>query len=78
MMIMQSCFLESVKGTLNFAADRTDGGAFSNSNSAHIRQNLAPIEVELVKRLTGAKRAVPLYGGAVQRHSDPDMLACYD
>jgi hypothetical protein len=121
MMTMQSSFSQSVKGTLNFAADKSDGGEFSNTNPVHIRQNLRPVEVEirnvralkqkpaldsygftltehpcgradwtnkawidaeyipscveLVKRLTGAKKAVPLYGGALQRHSDPDMRA---
>ncbi len=108
-------YAQTVKSTFNFAADRNDGGEFSNTMPERSRQNLRPMEieirngrdwpqkptlenegltitqhasgradwsnpawikseyvpscVELVKKLTGAKQAIPVYS-PLQRRVD--------
>lgn len=42
-----SAFPVSVKGTLNFAADRSDGGSFSNF-TGQADQKLLPVEVDII------------------------------
>lgn len=44
---MQSNYAEVVKGVINFAADKNDGGEFSNTAPERSRQNLTPLEVEI-------------------------------
>jgi hypothetical protein len=112
---MQKHNANSVKGVLNFAADKSDGGQFSNTRPERTRQNLLPTEldirngrhgpqqptleregvtlvshpggradwsnrewiaaeyipscVELVKQLTGARMALPIYA-PMQRRVD--------
>jgi hypothetical protein len=46
-MPVQMIFPQSVKATVNFAADRNDGGQFSNTNPSTTRQNLLPVEIEI-------------------------------
>jgi hypothetical protein len=104
---MQSNYQKTVTGTFNFAADKNDGGEFSNTKPERSRQNLRPVDVEirngriwpekptlknegvmlaehvsgkadwsnpewitseyvpscveLIKKLTGAKQALPIY-----------------
>lgn len=42
-----SGFPQTVVGTLNFAADRSFGGVFSNTAPEMVRQSLLPVEVEI-------------------------------
>jgi hypothetical protein len=44
---MQMSYPRSVRATLNFAADRSDGGEFSNGRPDRSRQKLLPNEVEI-------------------------------
>jgi hypothetical protein len=44
---VQANYANSVKGLLNFAADKNDGGQFSNTRPERTRQNLQPLEVEI-------------------------------
>lgn len=44
---MLSNYAETVKGTLNFAADRSDGGQFSNTRPDRTSQKLVPAEAEI-------------------------------
>jgi hypothetical protein len=44
---MQMSYPSTVKATLNFAADKHDGGEFSNTRPARSRQKLLPAEVEV-------------------------------
>jgi hypothetical protein len=44
---MQSNYAQTVKGVINFAADKNDGGQFSNTKPERSRQNLRPVEVEI-------------------------------
>lgn len=112
---MQSHYAQTVTGTLNYAADKNDGGEFSNTRPERSRQNLRPVDitirnartwpqkptlevegvvitahpagkaewsnpawiqsdyvpscVELIKKLTGAKQAIPIYS-PLQRRND--------
>ena len=40
-------YANSVTGMMNFAADKNDGGQFSNTRPERTRQNLQPVEVEI-------------------------------
>jgi len=112
---MQSHYGKTVIGSFNYAADKNDGGEFSNTKPERSRQNLRPVDVvirngriwpqqptlenegltliahssgkadwsnpgwinseyvpsciELIKKLTGAKQAVPIYA-PLQRRVD--------
>ena len=44
---MQAAYAESVNASLNFAANRTDLGEWSNTNPARTRQNLLAVELEI-------------------------------
>jgi hypothetical protein len=55
-MNIQSNFPLSVKSTLNFTADRHDGGQFSNTMPQHTRQNLVSVEVEITNARTLAQK----------------------
>jgi hypothetical protein len=44
---MQSSYAPTVKATLNFAADKNDGGEFSNTRPERSRQKLQPMEVAI-------------------------------
>jgi len=117
---MQSHYQPTVTGTFNYAADKNDGGEFSNTRPERSRQNLQPLDitirngrtwsqkptlgneglmiaehssgkadwanrqwidseyvpscVELIKKLTGAKQAIPIYS-PLQRRVDYDKYA---
>src|SRR5262249_26918006 len=67
---MQSGQSHSVKATLNFAADRNDGGRFSNGKPERIRQNLLPVEVDITNmRGMSRKPSLDVEGFAVVKHS---------
>jgi hypothetical protein len=44
---MQLNYANSVQGVMNFAADKNDGGQFSNTKPELTRQNLQPVEIEI-------------------------------
>lgn len=44
---MQSTYQQTVVGTFNYAADKNDGGEFSNTKPERSRQNLRPVDIEI-------------------------------
>jgi hypothetical protein len=44
---LKSNHANSVQGIMNFAADKNDGGQFSNTKPELTRQNLQPVEIEI-------------------------------
>ena len=67
---MQMSYPQTVKATLNFAADRNDGGEFSNSRPERSRQHLLPTEVEVRNaRLWSRRPTLDAEGLTVTHHS---------
>jgi len=44
---MQSHYQQTVAGTFNYAADKNDGGEFSNTRPERSRQNLRPVDITI-------------------------------
>lgn len=63
-------FPQTIIGALNFAADRSFGGVFSNTAPEAVRQSLLPVEVEIQNiRLMGRRPTLQQEGFTLAAHA---------
>ncbi len=70
---MQAVYAETVKASLNFAANRTDLGEWSNTNPARTRQNLLPVKLDIRNaRAQATAPSLEREGLTIANHPVPD------